>query len=65
MSERKPATILAGARTDKDPGLNGVVPPLWASDTFRWPTAEDKTRAAASEMAATVLATHMPRTEAH
>lgn len=42
MSERKPATILAGARTDKDPGLNGVVPPLWASDTFRWPTAEDK-----------------------
>lgn len=29
-----------------------------------WPTAEDKTRAAASEMAAAVLATHLPRTEA-
>jgi integrase len=28
-----------------------------------WPTAEDKTRAAASEMAAAVLATHLPRAE--
>ena len=28
-----------------------------------WPTAEDKTRAAASEMAATVLATQLPRKE--
>ena len=42
MSKRDPATILAGARPDADPGLHGVVPPLWASDTFRWPTAEDK-----------------------
>ena len=30
-----------------------------------WPTAEDKTRAAASGMAAAVLATHLPRIEAH
>jgi integrase len=30
-----------------------------------WPTAEDKTRAAASEMAAAVLATHLPRKEVH
>jgi hypothetical protein len=30
-----------------------------------WPTAEDKTRAAASKMAAAVLATHLPRTEAY
>ncbi|GAC1382939.1 MAG: tyrosine-type recombinase/integrase [Marmoricola sp.] len=28
-----------------------------------WPTAEDKTRAAASRMAAAVLATHLPRSE--
>lgn len=42
MTKRDPATILAGARPDADPGLHGVAPPLWASDTFRWPTAEDK-----------------------
>ena len=30
-----------------------------------WPTAEDKTRAAASEMAAAVLATHLPRIGVH
>ena len=42
MSSKDPATILAGARPDADPGRHGVVPPLWASDTFRWPTAEDK-----------------------
>ena len=30
-----------------------------------WPTAEDKTRAAASGMAAAVLATHLPRIETH
>jgi hypothetical protein len=30
-----------------------------------WPTAEDKTRAADSKMAAAVLATHLPRTEAY
>jgi hypothetical protein len=30
-----------------------------------WPTAEDKTRAAVSEMAAAVLATHLPRTQVH
>jgi hypothetical protein len=30
-----------------------------------WPTVEDKTRAAASGMAAAVLATHLPRIETH
>lgn len=30
-----------------------------------WPTAEDKTRAAASGMASAVLATHLPRMEVH
>ena len=42
MTTRKPATILAGAKPDADPGLHGVAPPLWASDTFRWATAEEK-----------------------
>jgi len=40
--KRDPATILAGARPDADPALGGIVPPLWASDTFRWPSAEEK-----------------------
>jgi len=42
MTKRRPSTILAGARPDADPGLEGVAPPLWTSDTFRWPSAEDK-----------------------
>ena len=42
MTTRNPATILAGAKPDADPGLHGVAPPLWASDTFRWATAEEK-----------------------
>jgi cystathionine gamma-synthase len=42
MTKRDPATILAAARPDTDPGLHGIAPPLWTSDTFRWPTAEDK-----------------------
>lgn len=40
--KRDPATILAGARPGTDAALAGVVPPLWTSDTFRWPSAEDK-----------------------
>ncbi len=42
MTRRDPATILAGANPDADPGLSGIVPPVWTADTFRWPTAEDK-----------------------
>ena len=40
--KRDPATILSSARPDADPALGGLTPPLWASDTFRWPSAEDK-----------------------
>lgn len=42
MSKHKPATILAAAQPDADPTLGGVAPPLWTSDTFRWPSAEEK-----------------------
>lgn len=44
MTDRKPDTILAAARIDSHPAPGAVSPPLWASDTFRWPTAEDKPR---------------------
>ena len=44
MTDRKPDTILAAARIDSHPAPGAVAPPLWASDTFRWPTAEDKPR---------------------
>jgi len=40
--KRDPATILAAARRDADPAHGGIVPPLWTSDTFRWPSAEEK-----------------------
>jgi cystathionine gamma-synthase len=40
--KRDPSTILAAARPGADPALGGVVPPLWTSDTFRWPSAEEK-----------------------
>jgi cystathionine gamma-synthase len=40
--KRDPATILAGARADADAALGGVTPPLWTSDTFRWPDAKEK-----------------------
>jgi len=40
--DRKPATIVAGARTDFDRGYASVVPPIVASDTFRWEDADTK-----------------------
>ncbi len=40
--KRDPATILAAARGDADPAHGAIVPPLWTSDTFRWPSAEEK-----------------------
>jgi cystathionine gamma-synthase len=42
QAPRKPATIVAAARPDADPAYAGIVPPLWASDTFRWADADTK-----------------------
>jgi cystathionine gamma-synthase len=39
---RKPSTIVAAARPDRDPAYHSVSPPLWTSDTFRWDDAETK-----------------------
>ena len=39
---RRPATIVATAGTRGDPGRGSVTPPLWASDTYRWPDADTK-----------------------
>ncbi len=39
---RDPATIVAAARTDRDPAYASVSPPLWTSDTFRWEDADSK-----------------------
>ncbi|MEQ7874766.1 PLP-dependent transferase [Sphingomonas sp. ASV193] len=36
------ATIVAGARPDLDPAYGSISPPLWSSDTFRWPNPDDK-----------------------
>jgi len=42
MTRRRPATIAAAARPDKDPAYRSVTPPLWTSDTFQWPDADAK-----------------------
>lgn len=42
MKPRHPATILASAGADGDPGHGSVTPPLYASDTFRWTDAKTK-----------------------
>jgi cystathionine gamma-synthase len=39
---RKPATIVAAARPERDPAYASVAPPLWSSDTFRWADADTK-----------------------
>jgi cystathionine gamma-synthase len=39
---RKPATIVAAARPDRDPAYGAVAPPIWSSDTFRWDDADTK-----------------------
>lgn len=41
-TSRKPATIVAHAGVAKDAAFHSVAPPLWASDTYRWPNADDK-----------------------
>ena len=38
----EPATIVAGAHPDLDPAYGSVGPAIWTSDTFRWPTPDDK-----------------------
>jgi cystathionine gamma-synthase len=42
MSRRAPSTVTAAARPDAEPTYGSVTPPLWTSDTFRWPDADDK-----------------------
>lgn len=42
MANRKPATILAAACPDADLAFGSVAPPVWSSDTFRWPDADAK-----------------------
>ena len=39
---RSPATIVAAVRPDADPAYASIVPPLWNSDTYRWPDADTK-----------------------
>ncbi len=39
---RRPATALSAARPDVDRTHASIVPPIWVSDTFRWPSADDK-----------------------
>ncbi|MET1111257.1 MAG: PLP-dependent transferase [Allosphingosinicella sp.] len=39
---RKPATIVAAARTGADPAYGGIVAPLWSTDTFRWADSETR-----------------------
>ena len=40
--KRSPATIVATAGTRADAGFSSVTPPIWASDTYRWPDADTK-----------------------
>ena len=38
----KPATVVAAARPDLDPAYGSVGPAIWTSDTFRWPSPDEK-----------------------
>lgn len=42
MATRKPSTIVAAACPDADIAFGSLVPPIWSSDTFRWPDADAK-----------------------
>jgi len=42
VTKRKAATIVATAGVAADPAYHGVAPPLWSSDTYRWPNADEK-----------------------
>jgi cystathionine gamma-synthase len=39
---KKPSTIVAAAHPDLDPAYGSVGPAIWASDTFRWSSPDDK-----------------------
>ncbi len=39
---RKPSTIVAAARPERDPAYRSLSPPLWTSDTFQWDDADIK-----------------------
>jgi cystathionine gamma-synthase len=39
---RHPATVAASAGVTSDPAYHSLTPPLFASDTFRWPDADEK-----------------------
>ena len=39
---RKPSTIVAAARPERDPAYRSLSPPLWTSDTFEWADADTK-----------------------
>ena len=39
---RKPATIVAAARPERDPAFASVAPPIFVSDTYRWDDADTK-----------------------
>ena len=38
----KPATLVAAARPDLDPGYGGVAPAIWTTDAFRWGNPDEK-----------------------
>jgi cystathionine gamma-synthase len=40
--KRDVSTVLASAGVGSDPAYGSLTPPLWSSDTFEWPNAEDK-----------------------
>jgi cystathionine gamma-synthase len=40
--KRDVSTVLASAGIGSDPAYGSLTPPLWSSDTFEWPNAEDK-----------------------
>jgi len=42
--KRGPGTVVAAARPDFDQAHGAIAPPLWASDTFRWESPDDKPR---------------------
>jgi len=41
-NRRNAATVVANTGVATDPAFHGVSPPLWASDTFRWPHPDEK-----------------------
>jgi cystathionine gamma-synthase len=42
VKRHDPSTIVSAARPEWDPAHGGISPPLWTSDTFRWPALDAK-----------------------